>query len=58
MALDFLFPLDETASPTPHALSLHWPHLEVIELDAVPNYLPPVSFVPPLTFQFHHELPH
>ena len=40
VALDFLFPLDENASPTPQALSLHWPYLEAIRMDAMHNFLP------------------
>jgi hypothetical protein len=46
VALDFLFPLDENASPTPQASSLHWPYLEAIRMDAMHNFLPNGKVLP------------
>ncbi|RAH43466.1 uncharacterized protein BO95DRAFT_483949 [Aspergillus brunneoviolaceus CBS 621.78] len=39
LAADVLFPLDEQGNPLPESLSLHWPHLEVLNL-CVPPVLP------------------
>ncbi|KAL2811813.1 hypothetical protein BDW59DRAFT_177063 [Aspergillus cavernicola] len=38
--MDFLYPLDDSGSPTSDASSLHWPYLESIVLQAVPGHLP------------------
>lgn len=38
LTLDFLCPIDDFGQPT--LPDLHWPHLETIELNDVPRWLP------------------
>ncbi|KAL4760704.1 uncharacterized protein BDW70DRAFT_57114 [Aspergillus foveolatus] len=40
VAMDFLFPLDDSGAPTPEASALHWPYLESLTLEALPMCLP------------------
>jgi hypothetical protein len=37
---DFFWPLDKQGKPTGCGASLHWPYLETIEFDEIPDYLP------------------
>ncbi|KAL4861858.1 hypothetical protein BDV12DRAFT_203583 [Aspergillus spectabilis] len=38
--MDFLCPLDDSGRPTSEISSLHWPYLETITLESVPEHLP------------------
>ncbi|KAL3451515.1 hypothetical protein BJX65DRAFT_304102 [Aspergillus insuetus] len=38
--MDFLCPLDDSGTPTSEISSLHWPYLEIITLETVPDHLP------------------
>jgi hypothetical protein len=38
--MDFLCPLDDSGRPTSDISSLHWPYLETITFETVPEHLP------------------
>ncbi|PWY65691.1 hypothetical protein BO70DRAFT_366642 [Aspergillus heteromorphus CBS 117.55] len=40
LSLDWLFPLDKDAQPAAGTSHYHWPNLEILDLDSLPEFLP------------------